>query len=286
MGFERKSLRSHIWRRILFERLTEPLHLNLLALVAGAFGSFRQKVAFDMVIRHNNAFGLLKAADLAKRYGISEITAVEFGVAAGAGLMNMSRISRKVELATGVKIHLTGFDTGKGMPPAIDYRDHPELYGAGDFPMDIEKLRSALPQDVELVLGELKDTLPGWLERNFEKRPVGYVVVDVDYYTSTVDALNIFTGAAANYLPFVVLYLDDVMLSEHNSWCGELLAMREFNESNRLRKIEHPAFIVSERIFKRAPWLQQVYFCHTLDHRARQPGNMKKTIATLENPYF
>lgn len=286
MGFARKLLRPHIWKRILFERFTEPIHLNFLSLAIGMFGSFRQKVSFDLVIRPHGAYGLLKAADVAKRHGIKEITAVEFGVASGAGLMNMAKIAKKVEATTGVKIYLVGFDTGKGMPSALDYRDHPELYRAGDFPMDFANLRAALPQNVELVLGELKETLPGWTAGNLGKRPIGFVVIDVDYYSSTVDALNILKGNPENYLPFVIMYVDDVLFDEHNSWCGELLAIKEFNENFLFRKIERPTFIARERIFKRAPWLQQMFFCHILDHSTRQPGQKKSKVATLENPYL
>jgi hypothetical protein len=286
MSFARKLLRPHICKRIFFERLTEPLHLNLLSLVVGTFGSFRQKVAFDLVIRAHNAYGLLKAADLARSHGINEISALEFGVGSGPGLMNMEKIAGKVEAETGVKIHLSGFDTGKGMPAAVDYRDHPEIYEKGDYPMNFDKLRAALPKHVELVLGELKETLPVWMERNLEGRPIGYVVVDVDYYTSTVDALNILKGSPAHYLPFVVVYMDDIVMEMHNSWCGELLAMREFNDSNKYRKIVHPAFIARDRVFKHAPWLQQMFFCHVLDHATRQPGRPNRNVISLQNPYL
>jgi hypothetical protein len=287
MGFAKKILRPDIRRRIFYERLTEPLHLNLLSLGVALFGSFRQKVGLDLVIRNWNAYGLLRAADLAKKHGFSEMTALEFGVAAGAGLMNMDRIARRVEAATGVKIHLTGFDTGKGMPPAVDYRDHPEHYMGGDFPMNVEKVRAALPSDVELVLGELKDTLPKWVNRNLEKRPIGYVVFDVDYYSSTVDAMTVLKGSATNYLPFVVVYLDDILYDEHNSWCGELPALNEFNESSKFRKMERPTFITLQRAFKRTPWLQQMFFCHVLDHPDRQADTQKsRPAAVLANPYF
>ncbi len=269
-----------------FERLTEPMHLNFLSVGIKMFGSFRQKVSFDVAIRQHIAYGLLKAADNAKEHGITEISALEFGVAAGAGLMNMAQIAKKVEDATGVKIHLTGFDTGKGMPAAVDYRDHPEFYSPGDFPMDFERLRAALPQDVELVLGELKDTVPEWMAHRLENRPIGYVAIDVDYYSSTVDAFSILKGNPGNYLPFVVLYMDDVMYDGHNTWCGELLAIREFNESNKMRKIERPAFIASERVFKHAPWLLQMFFCHVLDHPLRQSGKRKIGKVTLDNPYL
>jgi hypothetical protein len=48
-----------------------------------------------------------------------------------------SRVRRasKTTAVTGVKIDVYGFDTGKGLPPPRTYRDHPELYRQGDFPM-------------------------------------------------------------------------------------------------------------------------------------------------------
>lgn len=285
MGFARKLLVPHIWKRIFYERLTEPLHLNFLSLGVAIFGSFRSKVNFDLVIRPHNAYGLLKAADIAKQSGISEITAIEFGVAAGAGLINMAKIAEKVKRETGVGINLVGFDTGKGMPLPVDYRDHPEFYHPGDFPMDYERLRASLPENVELVLGELKDTVPQWMARN-ATAPIGYVVIDVDFYSSAVDALRVLESGPENYLPIVTMYLDDVMFDGHNPWCGELLAVSEFNQRSSLRKVERPEFIDSNRVFKRAPWLRQISYCQVLDHPRRQPGQSRNGTAKLENPYL
>jgi hypothetical protein len=45
--------RRDIWQRIGTERLTEPLHLNLLALPVAAFGNTRAKIAFDLLVRHS-----------------------------------------------------------------------------------------------------------------------------------------------------------------------------------------------------------------------------------------
>src|SRR5580698_9337117 len=100
MGFHKKLLRRHVWRRIFYERLTEPLHLNALSVFVGLFGSFRQKVAYDLVLRPYHAFALLNAADQARGRGLSAITVLEFGVAAGAGLMNISILAQKVTSLT------------------------------------------------------------------------------------------------------------------------------------------------------------------------------------------
>ena len=52
---------KRIWKRIFIERLTEPFHLNCIAFFVFIFGSFRQKVAFDLVLRPYHAFAILKA---------------------------------------------------------------------------------------------------------------------------------------------------------------------------------------------------------------------------------
>jgi hypothetical protein len=48
------------------------------------------------------------------------------------------------------------------MPPPADYRDHPEQWQQGDFPMDIDKLRRALPAYSETFIGDVADAVPPW----------------------------------------------------------------------------------------------------------------------------
>lgn len=284
--FATKLGSRRIWKRIFLERLTEPLHLNLLSVPVAMFGSFEQKVAFDLVLRHHNAFGILKAAQLAKDAGIAGITVLEFGVAAGAGIVNMCDVAGAVGRATGVEIRVLGFDTGKGMPPPVDWRDHPDLYGAGDFPMDVEALKARLPASCELLLGELRDTVPQALAAGrFADYPIGYAVIDVDYYSSARQALRIFEGSASNYLPLAVVYLDDIFMDEHNPKAGELLAVDEFNRACELRVICRNEFLGTGRIFSRAKWLKQVYFLHVMDHPLRSNPRQRE-VAVLTNPYL
>jgi hypothetical protein len=160
MILHKKSKSRDVWQRIFYERMTEPLHLNLLSVFVGLFGTFRQKVACDLVLRHCHAFALLKAADQAKAHGLSGLSVIEFGVAAGAGLMNLTFLAKKVSSLTGLDIQVYGFDTGKGMPPHRDYRDHPDFYRGGDFPADLSARRTALPANGHLIVGELAVTVP------------------------------------------------------------------------------------------------------------------------------
>ena len=82
--------RRDVWQRAAVERLTEPLHLNLIAAGVALFGGVRAKTAFDLLVRRHYAFGLLKAADEAAERGIRRLTVVELGVGAGAGFSNLS----------------------------------------------------------------------------------------------------------------------------------------------------------------------------------------------------
>jgi len=50
---------------------------------------FRLRLEIDAVPRPYYAYGMLKAAEQAKRLGINRISAIEFGVAAGHGLVVM-----------------------------------------------------------------------------------------------------------------------------------------------------------------------------------------------------
>lgn len=153
MGFLLKRLsQKRIWNRIYRERLSEPLHLNIISLFVLVFGSFRRKIFYDLILRPHHAFCILKAADQAKERGFNEINILEFGVAHGSGLMNIIKIAQKITRTTGVKINIYGFDTGEGMPDPLDYRDHPEYYNTGDFPMNRALLEKRLREKRSYLL--------------------------------------------------------------------------------------------------------------------------------------
>jgi hypothetical protein len=288
LGFIRRKLsRIHIWERLLVERFSEPLHLNLLALFVAVFGSVRSKIFFDLYIRQQHAFGLLTAADDALTNGYKRVTVIEFGVANGAGLLNICSLAEKITKITGVSFDIVGFDNVSGMPPLRDYRDHPELYQPGWYPMEApDRLRSSLPPNARLILGELSLSIPEFLSTQPEQSPIGFVSLDVDYYWSSTEALKCFAGAAELYLPRVTIYLDDVSSVAHNPWCGELAAIGDFNQLHKMRKIASFNFLRESRLFKNARWLSQMYTLHVLDHPARFSLLENYGHVALENPYL
>lgn len=267
------------------ERLADPIHLNLASALVAAFGSYRTKVDFDLVRRRHYAYSTLTAADLAKERGLKSVTVVEFGVAGGEGMLNLCEIARNVAPLTGIEIKVVGFDSGRGMPPPRDYRDHPDIFQAGDFPMDVERLKRALPPNAELVLGELKDTVPSFAARLSPLSPLGFASIDIDYYSSAVEALALFANPdPQKYLSTTLLYLDDIVHISNSRFTGELLAIEEFNATHPMRKIDRHRFLRRERIFKNASWIDQIYVLHVLDHPVMQQLATRRAPKVYTDP--
>jgi hypothetical protein len=223
------------------------------------------KLELDLYDRPAYAYGIARAAAQANALGIQSILAVEFGVASGHGLLAMERIADDIERATGVSVTPVGFDTGQGLPAPTDYRDLPYLYSAGFYPMEAEALKGRTRR-ADLILGDVRETVPAFLERTAAV-PVGFVSVDLDYYSSTRDALQIFEGDPARYLPRVLVYLDDIASAAalHTRFTGELLAVDEFNAKHQHMKIDQVHGLAWSRTIP-AQWNEQMYAWHRFDH--------------------
>ncbi len=106
--------------------------------------SVRTRALWDISGRPNYLNGLVLAADQARQQGLREFAAIEFGVAGGNGLLTLQQEALAVEQEFGVSIKVIGFDNGPAGLPAFngDYRDHPDSWQPGDYPMDEAKLRA------------------------------------------------------------------------------------------------------------------------------------------------
>lgn len=195
---------------------------------------------------------LIYALWQAKLCGYKKITALEFGVASGRGLTALKNYVSQFAHHFGIEIIIKGFDTGRGLPTLKDYRDHPEIWVQGDY--------ASRFQDNVLILGDVKDTLPEFIS-NWDDSKLGFVSLDLDLYHSIKDALQIFKMRPDNYLPAVMVHLDDANTQlTMNPWCGAELAVNEFNQENTLRKFEQ----------KHRCWgIDNFYALHVLDHGIR-----------------
>lgn len=262
------SIRKPEWILIRVVRLLlQPGRLVLAALRRIPVGSHALRVALDLYPRPHYAYGVQQAAVLARRLGIPRISVIEFGVAGGAGLVELDRMARAATADTGVEIDLYGFDTGRGLPKPTDHRDLPYTWREGDFVMDRDALQSRLPR-AELVLGDIWETVSGFLAER-DPAPIGFVSIDVDYYSSTAAALRLFDGEHGHFLPRVFCYLDDTVGDDdqvvHSNYVGELAAVREFNEANDAMKLS-PINGLRHKRAAPAPWNDLIYVLHRFDH--------------------
>ncbi len=229
-------------------------------------GSVATRVHYGIFPYPQYAYGVYWAAIQAQRLGVPRITVVECGVAGGRGLVALEQNSACIEREVGVGIDVVGFDSGKGMPPAADFRDLPHVWGAGFYEANPDKLRARLAR-AQLVIGNIAETIPRWLQDSAHP-PIGFVAFDLDYYSSTRAAFALFEQSAATHLPRVYCYFDDVCcnalgcMTEH---LGELLAIREFNETHATRKIGKIQLVRAHRP-RWEIWQEQMYGFHDFAH--------------------
>lgn len=258
---------------------------------AAASSDLRERIRFDLEGRAPYAWGMLAATDAARFFGFAEITVIEFGVAAGNGLFEMCRLASLIGDLTKVRIHVTGFDNCIGLPAPENFRDHPELWSAGDFAMgDAEPLRRKLPSDCRLVIGDIADTLGGFLANLDKRAPIGFCAVDTDLYSSSVSAFKIYTGDPLLYLPVGIAYCDDTLGGAsrigsllRNRKAGQLLALEEFNTRHEHRIIDEIRTLKYRRPLFHEQWIEQVFAVHILDHPARNKQKREASYSMQEH---
>jgi hypothetical protein len=227
--------------------------------------SLPTQIYFDSLDRPAYAYGLYTAALQAKLLGYARISAVELGVAGGNGLVALEVLARRIAKHFGIAIDVHGFDTGKGLPKPTDHRDHPYLWRQGDYFMDEKALRARL-SDARLWLGPVGEMIPEFVRGGFA--PLAFVSFDLDYYSSTVDALALFAAGGETRLPRVMCYLDDVVDPDYAFFteaAGELLAIDEFNRDHPSMKIT-PLRSLAHTKPLRAAWHGKMYVLHDFEH--------------------
>jgi hypothetical protein len=213
------------------------------------------------------AYCLLVASNLAKRLGHSRMSAIEFGVAHGEGLSHLERHAAKIERFTGVRIEVYGFDTGAGLPPPHDYRDLPYRWKSGFYKME-DAVRARF-QRAQLVIGDVRETCRTFFDK-YSPAPIGCILSDLDYYSSTMDSFTIFDGGKEFFLPRAVLYFDDILgdaafpteVELCGDFTGERLAISEFNQASTTRKISP----CRDHRLSNLPFASQVFVYHDFGH--------------------
>ena len=216
-------------------------------------------------LKPNYVWGTIQGAGLAQILGIRQISVIEFGVAGGNGLIALQDIAVRVEEIFGVEIDVFGFDTGAGLPKPKDYRDLPNLFSEGLYPMAVEKLRPKLSK-AHLILGLVENKVADFISS--KPSPIAFVSFDLDLYTSTKHALALLEADHEVLLPRVHCYFDDILGYTYSDFTGELLAIAEFNASHKMRKISKInglKHLLPPRLANQT-WPYKFYLAHIFDH--------------------
>jgi hypothetical protein len=229
------------------------------------FIPYSVKAGFEALDRPHYGYCVLQAASLARKLGLRRISVLEFGVAGGNGLINLEWHARQVGQLLGVQIDVYGFDSGKGLPGPIDYRDLPYHWKAAFFEMDVERLQAKLTS-AKLVLGPIEETAATFFEKH-SPAPIGAMAFDVDYYSSTMDCLKLLDGGPEHFLPRAFCYFDDTVgtnVELYSEYTGMRLAINEFNATHDRAKLDHAYLLTCRSLI--SPWYHQIRILHLFDH--------------------
>jgi hypothetical protein len=227
--------------------------------------SYEKQLSAGVVDRPHYGYCIFQAANLAALLGYPRISVVEFGCGGGNGLLAAESHIAQIKKLIPIDIELYGFDIGSGLPAPKDYRDIPHFFRAGFYEMDRPLLEQRLKL-AKLVIGDVKETCADFFER-YHPAPLSCVFVDLDFYSSTADALKLFDGINQYLLPRVFIYFDDIIgdaLWLCNEFTGEALAVDEFNASHTTKKIARNHYLSFE--FPHDRWPSQIYIYHDFQH--------------------
>ncbi len=251
--------------RLLSDRV--PLRVSLARKIIKTFSllSYEDRLTICAVDRPHYGHCLFQAAKLAARLKYPKISAIEFGCGGGNGLLNAEMHIMELEKLFPVKFELYGFDSGKGLPAAKDYRDFPHYFNSGQFQMQIDKLSATLRRG-QIVVGDVGDTCRDFFDK-YNPAPIGCIFNDLDYYSSTKDSFTMFEADKSHFLPRIFMYFDDI--TGDNTWLpseftGELLAIKEFNFNNTERKIAANRAIRAD--YPDQWWANGIYVYHDFKH--------------------
>lgn len=243
-------------RRVAMMRLIKKLGI----------GSYATRLRIGAVERPHYGYIVWNAAVLAQKLGYPRVSLIEFGVATGQGLLNLEYHAREASKFFSVEFEIYGFDTGAGLPSPVDFRDLPYVWREQLFKMDLVSLRGRLTT-AKLIIGDIAETLPDFTS-NHSPAPVGAVVIDTDYFSSTTAALGLFDLSQEFRLPRVFCYFDDIIgnsLSLYSEYTAELLSIEKFNQGHESQKIAVSRNLITALV--REPWHTQIYIHHDFLHK-------------------
>ena len=101
----------------------------------------------------------------------------------------------------------------------------------------------------------------------YDPAPIGAVSHDLDFYSSTMEALKLFDAPDRYLLPRVFCYFDDVTGGDvelYNDHTGERLAIHDFNNGHSDRKLSPAYYLQATAGFQE--WHYRIWTLHDFTH--------------------
>ncbi len=203
---------------------------------------------------------------MAASLGYERASVLELGVAGGNGLVYLESIKSEVERLSGVTIEIYGFDTTEGLPEPRSYKDLPYKWKQGFYNMDVDALLTKL-ECSKLVIGDVAETSKTFFDE-YDPAPICAVMHDMDFYSSTKDALRLFDCDDSRILPRFYCYFDDTVggVDEmYTEFVGQRLAISEFNAEHEDAKIGIPFHL--RAINTSRNWPQKIWIYSRFSHK-------------------
>lgn len=210
---------------------------------------------------------LYETAKNSIKLGYKDFQVLELGVAGGDGIKSLINYKKKIEKVLDVKIHISGFDTGRGLPDVLKKEDLPFFWKKGDYSnTDLLNLDSS-KDNVKIFIGDIAETVDIFLSSN--KSKIGLLIFDLDLYSSTKTFLSKLQKLSKSGLlfPRTFCYFDDLFVADYSldNTNGEPLAISEFNKENEDLKLGKTFDHINDFKFSLAKG--QVYTLHDYNNR-------------------
>ncbi len=192
------------------------------------FDKFFDLIKNGTIPRANYALGILMAAHQAKELNYKKISIIELGCWNLEGLIDIENYIHDIKKFIDIDFNVYGFELGTGhIVEETDPRNRLYELSGGNYAFkkkdNLKKLTFS-----KLILGDVKDTVPKFLEEgHLDDAPLGFIIFDLGFYSSAKNALQLLKSDSKRYLPRSIIYSDNNYFVLKNE--ADKAAFAEFN---------------------------------------------------------
>ena len=192
------------------------------------FDKFFDLIKNGTIPRANYALGILMAAHQAKELNYKKISIIELGCWNLEGLIDIENYIHDIKKFIDIDFKVYGFELGTGhIKEETDPRNRLYDLSGGNYTFkkkdNLKKLTIS-----KLILGDVKDTVPKFLEEgHLDDAPLGFIIFDLGFYSSAKNALQLLKSDSKRYLPRSIIYSDNNYFVLKNE--ADKAAFAEFN---------------------------------------------------------